>query len=184
LQGLRRILDFANRDTEIVHVILYHANKRKSNELKLLFIVNNNENSVHDKLSNLRPIIEKETGKKFVYNIIAIKNLRKKFDIVRDFIENGIFLFSRKMAVRKKPIIKKYTLIYIGDFALGLNEILSLPEYDFALYLSEKVILVDNELKEIVLSELQERGVDFVAIDIWADQNDIDNIRGYVNLVA
>jgi len=180
VSGLRRVLEFATEHPDIIHIILYSSTDTTPPLLQLLFIIDGNEMSIKKSLEELIPVLESETGKKVFVEILHINRLRENFDKLRYYIEKGVFLFSRKMIVRKKmkklDEIYQYSMVVLLEDAIFNYESIVGNSYNI-IPLSKRVFIVPDDELNRIRKKLESLEIEYLIIDFWAREKDIITLK-------
>ena len=180
--GLRRVIEIANEYHEVIHIILYNSSdNNQQKKLELLVIIDGNESLIKRKLNELIPILEAETKKKVFIDFLHINELKNHVDKLRLFIENGVFLFSRKMIVKKK-VLTKYALIVL-DRPIPKNFLNEIKKEIEIIPLLDNIVIVPFDETTRLQYLLSRFNIQYsTIIGFWTKVDELKKLKNHLEL--
>ncbi|MHA1617103.1 MAG: hypothetical protein ACTSX9_07350 [Candidatus Njordarchaeales archaeon] len=171
--GLRRLIRLAQILPEIHSIIIEKSNNKEL--LRLKIIVDGDTSRVEMALKGLRKILEKESKKKILVDILPLTSL-KNHEELRNILNNGIIIYQKK-TVKKRKILS-YKLV-VFPYPLRENILSVLTTSVNSITICSHAILIKPEHYNKLLDILLQMDIayeDIVFLDIFLREDQLKKL--------
>ena len=180
MTGIRRYIWLAESLPEVKHVILNH---RDDSNADILFLIEGSTDRLERAIKAIAPVVKKEANRDINVKIVKLSNLRKELDLIRPFIQFGIFLFSRNTYNRPAEL-KKYLLIILNPTErTKIKELTNImkKKYPRAIIIKQGLLLVDIETYKAIKKTLRDLNLDWMPLEVWLESQRLAEALEFIN---